>query len=126
MSPLLCYYWRIEFEGTHMQRFQGILLCLIGIVPFASLNYAVVMQWRSVLTVLRPAGHSTIWEFICIGISLLLMAAAGFALMRTARIRQAHGELLIGGCMLLVAGCIAGAFVQEAFSCIGQVPTKCD
>jgi hypothetical protein len=126
MLPLLCYYWRIEFEGTHMQRFQGILLCLIGIVPFASLNYAVVMQWRSVLTVLRPAGHSTIWEFICIGISLLLMAAAGFALMRTARIRQAHGELLIGGCMLLVAGCIAGAFVQEAFSCIGQVPTKCD
>ena len=109
-----------------MQRFQWIPLCLIGIVPFASLNYAVVMQWRPVLTVLRPAGHSTIWEFVCIGISLLLMAAAGFALMRTARIRQAHGELLIGGCMLLIAGCIAGAFVQEAVSCIGQVPTKCD
>ena len=126
MSPQLCYYWRIEFEGTHMQRFQWIFLCLIGIVPFASLNYAVVMQWRPVLTVLRPAGHSTIWEFICIGISLLLMAAAGFALMRSARIRHAHGELLIGGCMLLVAVFIAGAFVQEAFSCIGQVPTKCD
>lgn len=126
MSLLLCYYWRIEYEGAHMLRFQRLLLCLLGIVPFASLNYAVVVQWRPVLTVLRPAGHSTIWEFICIGISLLLMAAAGFALMRSARIRQAHGELLIGGCMLLVAVFIAGAFVQEAFSCIGQVPTNCD
>ena len=126
MSLLLCYYWRIEYEGADMLRFQRLLLCLLGIVPFASLNYAVVMQWRPVLMVFRPAGHSTIWEFICIGISLLLMAAAGFALIRTARQRQSQWDVLIGGIMVLGAVFLAGAFIQEGISCISQAPTICD
>lgn len=113
--------------------FRTVLFGFLAILPFFILNTLIATRYEPILSLLRPDGHTSIFEQVLLFSTLLLMLMGGIVALSPNVQMSEDGKrhlyplnIAIGAMLIIVAVVLIYAFGTEVYRCDVLGIPNCD